>query len=208
MHARLWRSVVALVMLVVALVLVACGGDDADATETPETAVAPTATMLGAVGTPAAEGDLDLAFIDSMIPHHEGAVEMARLALEQAEHQEIKDLATAIISAQQREIDEMRAWRDAWFPGAPASGGMPGMAGMPGMLMSHEDMHMLETAEPFDEAFIDMMIVHHQAAIAMAERLLETTERPELTTLAQAIITAQRAEIEQMERWRAEWYGR
>jgi uncharacterized protein (DUF305 family) len=57
----------------------------------------------------------DQAFLSEMIVHHEGAVEMARLALTNAKHQEIKDLATAIIAAQNKEIDQMKAWQTAWY---------------------------------------------------------------------------------------------
>lgn len=48
--------------------------------------------------------DVDATFADAMIPHHEGAIAMAKLADERAQHEEIKDLSTAIISAQEREI--------------------------------------------------------------------------------------------------------
>ncbi len=59
--------------------------------------------------------DFDNAFITEMIVHHQGAVEMARLALTNAKHQEIKDLANAIITAQNKEIADMRAWQKAWY---------------------------------------------------------------------------------------------
>jgi uncharacterized protein (DUF305 family) len=59
----------------------------------------------------------DQAFLYEMIVHHEGAVEMARLALTNAKHQEIKDLATAIIAAQNKEIDQMKVWQTAWYTG-------------------------------------------------------------------------------------------
>lgn len=59
----------------------------------------------------------DLAFIDAMIPHHETAIAAAQLAQEQAIHQEIRDLATQIIEAQQQEIDQLRTWRQEWYPG-------------------------------------------------------------------------------------------
>jgi uncharacterized protein (DUF305 family) len=77
----------------------------------------------------------DRAFIDAMIPHHQSAIDAAQLAQARAVHQEIKDLARAIISAQQSEIDQMQAWRLAWYgaavgptvlPDAPMN--MPGMA--------------------------------------------------------------------------------
>ncbi len=53
----------------------------------------------------------DQAFLSEMIVHHQGAVEMAQLALANAKHQEIKDLANAIITAQNNEIMEMKAWQ-------------------------------------------------------------------------------------------------
>lgn len=59
--------------------------------------------------------DFDEAFISEMIIHHQGAVEMAELALTNAKHQEIKDLANAIISAQNQEIQDMQSWKDAWY---------------------------------------------------------------------------------------------
>lgn len=58
----------------------------------------------------------------------------------------------------------------------------------------------------FDLMFIDMMTPHHEGAIAMSEVALERAEHPELSTLAQQIIDSQRAEIEQMQAWREEWY--
>lgn len=59
---------------------------------------------------------------------------------------------------------------------------------------------------PFDAAFIDGMIVHHEGAVAMAQQVLAESERPELLQMAEAIITAQQGEIAQMQTWRAEWY--
>lgn len=57
----------------------------------------------------------DQAFLSEMIIHHEGAVEMAQLALTNAKHQEIKDLAKAIIAAQNKEIGDMQSWAKAWY---------------------------------------------------------------------------------------------
>lgn len=57
----------------------------------------------------------DQEFLAEMIVHHQGAIDMAKLALTNAKHQEIKDLAQAIISAQTKEIGEMKAWQKAWY---------------------------------------------------------------------------------------------
>ena len=59
--------------------------------------------------------DFDKAFLSGMITHHQGAVEMAEAALKDAKHQEIKDLAKNIISAQNTEIKEMQDWQKAWY---------------------------------------------------------------------------------------------
>ncbi len=56
----------------------------------------------------------DQAFIEAMIEHHEGAIEMAELALISAEHDEIKELSRAIIDAQTSEIIDMRDWARQW----------------------------------------------------------------------------------------------
>ncbi len=59
--------------------------------------------------------EFDQAFLKEMIVHHEGAVRMAEAALKSAKHQEIKDLAQDIISAQNTEIGRMQAWQKSWY---------------------------------------------------------------------------------------------
>lgn len=56
----------------------------------------------------------DRAFISMMIPHHQGAIDMAQLALRFSKHEEIRKMARDILSAQQREIDQMKTWEKAW----------------------------------------------------------------------------------------------
>lgn len=58
--------------------------------------------------------EYDAAFIEGMIAHHEGAVEMAKLSAENAKHEEIKTLSENIISAQEKEIAEMKQWQKDW----------------------------------------------------------------------------------------------
>ena len=68
------------------------------------------------VGLVGKTGDaFDQAFLSEMIVHHQGAVQMAQLALTNAKHQEIKDLAKGIIEAQNKEIGEMQGWEKAWY---------------------------------------------------------------------------------------------
>jgi len=153
-------------------------------------------------GTPGTSTDMDLMFLDGMVPHHQSAIEMAEIALEEGEQEEIRTLAQEIITSQESEIEQMTAWRNEWFPDAP----MVDMSDsdMAGMNMSESDMQMLRDADSFDKTFLEMMIPHHQSAIMMAEDVLTTTERPEIMQLAEEIIAAQEAEIEQMQEWLAE----
>lgn len=69
--------------------------------------------MSGDLG--AADDQFDLRFINMMIPHHEGAVEMANQASENSDRPEIKTLAQDIVASQQQEIDEMTQWRKDWY---------------------------------------------------------------------------------------------
>jgi len=141
----------------------------------------------------------DAQFIDSMIEHHQGAIAMAQQALEQAEHPELKQMAEDIIAAQNQEIEQMTAWRQAWYQDLAPTGGM-GM-GMGEMEISSDE------SKPFDQRFIEAMISHHQGAIDMAKMALDMAEHQEIKTLADAIIAAQQAEIEQMQGWLQEWFG-
>jgi len=57
----------------------------------------------------------DKAFIDAMVPHHQGAIEMAQVALKNAEHEEIKELSRNIVSTQQAEIEELKSIKQEEF---------------------------------------------------------------------------------------------
>lgn len=155
---------------------------------------------------------IDRHFIEQMIPHHEGAIAMANLALQKAKRPEIKTLATAIIEAQTAEIQSMNGWYQNWFGDAVSkvSTGMMGggMMSQSGMHMGgQEDMTSLENAPDFDKAFIEEMIPHHQLAIMMANMLQSGTNRPEMLQLAKNIISSQAKEIELMQGWYTNWYN-
>lgn len=62
-----------------------------------------------------ADAEFDLRFMNAMIIHHEGAVEMAKDALNKSKRPEIKQLANEIVASQQKEIDQMKQWRQVWY---------------------------------------------------------------------------------------------
>lgn len=69
--------------------------------------------------------DFDKVFIDMMIPHHQGAIRMAYIALDETEDEELTNLATAIVDAQSREIRDMNSWRERWYGSESPAGGVP-----------------------------------------------------------------------------------
>jgi len=149
----------------------------------------------------------DRNFIANMIAHHQGAVDMAELALKNAKHQELKDMANNIISAQEKEISDMTAWQKDWgYPSTSADnmmdhgamGMMDEMAGMTAELNG-------KTGDDFDKAFIEQMIMHHQSAIDMAAPGEANAEHQEVKDLTKAIVSAQTKEIQQMKQWQTEW---
>ncbi len=204
-------------MAVLVVTLAGCGTNQSAGAPAPTSAAGPTAmaAMGAATAAPTAPAGMDhgamqptavagtapydAQFIDSMIMHHQGAIDMANQALKEAEKPEIKTLAENIVKAQQSEIAQMQDWRKAWYPDLAPTGGM-------NMAMG-EMMIGTDANKPFDQRFIEAMISHHQGAIGMAEMALEQSEHEEIRTLAEAIIAAQNAEIEQMQGWLAEWYG-
>jgi uncharacterized protein (DUF305 family) len=146
----------------------------------------------------------DERFIDAMVPHHQGAISMARVALENAEHEEIVQLSENIVSTQRAEIEELKSIKKEEFGTSrvPMEMSPQQMRGM-GVMMDPQE---LANREPFDKAFIDAMIPHHQSAIEMAEVASEKSKNPQIRELAENIVSAQQTEIEQMKQWREQWY--
>jgi uncharacterized protein (DUF305 family) len=162
-----------------------------------------------------ADANFDLRFIDAMIPHHQGAVEMAKEAQVKSKRPEIKKLADNIIKSQNQEITQMKQWRQAWYPKAgdkpmaynSQMGHMMEMSSdqMQTMMMSQD----LGAADAeFDLRFINAMIPHHEGAVTMAKDALSKSKRPEIKKLAQEIAKAQEIEIKEMQQWRKAWYNK
>ena len=129
---------------------------------------------------------------------------MAEVALERSEREEILGLSRDIVRTQEAEIEELKDIKEQEFGRSEIPGNM-GEDGMRGMGMM-ADPQQLAQADPFDKAFIDNMIPHHESAIDMANVVLEESENGRLRQLARDIVEAQKREIAQMERWRKEWY--
>jgi uncharacterized protein (DUF305 family) len=144
---------------------------------------------------------------------------MAKMARMHGEHAQIRTLAGKIITAQNREIRTLTTIAKSLgvSPAKMPANGHMSMQMMRdlhtlGVSMSQSGMTMnmsdLDGAKPFDRKFIDMMIPHHQGAIRMARAELAKGKNAKLRSIARGIITAQAAEIRQMNSWRKAWYGK
>lgn len=140
----------------------------------------------------------DVTFAQQMIPHHAQAVAMTDLAATRAVTPQVRDLAGRIARGQGPEIEQMNTMLDTWGAPRPQTGSMSSMA-MTGM-MSDQQMDELAAAggPAFDQTFLTMMTAHHQGAVTMAQAELGSGQNPQAKQLAQAIITAQQAELVEM----------
>jgi uncharacterized protein (DUF305 family) len=220
MNTDWWARSCWMSLLSAGLVLGA-GVAQADAPATPQTG---RGMGQGAMGLQ----PVDQRFIVMMIPHHDGAIAMAELALTRAKRPQIRTLAEQIKTSQTAENVQMRLWYRQWFgadvpawsggggrgygmgPGRGMGMGM-GMGrsmglggGMPGMGTSLEA---LRSASDFDRAFIEQMIPHHRMGVMMASHAQWNTQHQELRDLQAVMVKVQSQEIAQMEEWYRQWYG-
>ena len=183
---------------------------------TPQAAVPPGGGMGAGPMGPGRMGSqsMDQHFIVMMIPHHDGAIAMADLALTRAKRPEIKELARSIRASQAQENAQMRTWYRQWFGGdvpTMTRGGGMGMGGgmgcCSGMGMVGTSLAALKNAADFDRAFIEQMLPHHRMGVMMASMAQNNSQHPQLKAMQQAMVKAQSQEIEQMTEWYRRWFG-
>jgi uncharacterized protein (DUF305 family) len=178
-----------------------CGSDDSGSTSGMDHGQSQTSTS-GATATQAEHNDQDIEFAQMMIPHHQQAIDMAKMAAEKASDPKVKDLASRVEGAQDPEIQQMTDLLESW--GASTETSTPGMdhGDMSGEgMMTDEEMQQLEqaTGVDFDQMWLQMMIKHHQGAVSMAKTEVEQGSNADAKALAQQIIDAQEAEITEMQ---------
>jgi uncharacterized protein (DUF305 family) len=193
MRRRLTASAAAVAL---AITLAACSSSN-DAGQTP-------GSDQGTQSTAATHNDADTQFAQLMIIHHQGAIEMADVAIARAASPEVKALAQRIQAAQGPEIDLMTGWLNAWNEETSHDMGMDhmDMGGMDtdGMSQSEvmDELDGLDGTE-FDRSFLERMVAHHRGAIEMSEQEKAEGLNPDALALAGTIIDAQTAEITEMQ---------
>ncbi len=124
-------------------------------------------------------------FLVNMLPHHQEAIDTAKILVAKTENKELKKIAESIISGQSTEVATMKKWLTSWYPNNTVKTEyMPMMRNLTKL-----------SAHDLDDTFMEDMIKHHEGAIHMAEEVLDVTQRPEIVKMAKDIISTQNIEI-------------
>ena len=153
---------------------------------------------MGGAGMPAAVAS-EFDYLAGMIPHHEEAIAAARILQRDTERQEVRAFAAAIIETQSAEVDQMKSWLAAWYPGRDIRVVyQPMMRDLAGL-----------TGNTLDRAFLSDMIPHHMVAVMMSQQFVmrNLAEHADVVPFAENIRDTQHAEIQMMSRWLRAWFG-
>jgi uncharacterized protein (DUF305 family) len=155
--------------------------------------------MTGMAGMADVSVSDEFGYLTMMIPHHEEAIASARVLQAGTDRPEMRAFAQSIIDTQSREVNQMRAWLAAWYPGRDTSVDYtPMMRDLTGL-----------RGDALDRVFLRDMIPHHMAAVMMSQQLLtrDLAVHADLEPFARNIRDTQRAEIMQMHGWLGDWFG-
>lgn len=193
-----------------ALALSGCTADTPSGPVASESAQPTTVATTAATGEPtttaigepiaAEHNDADVLFAQKMIPHHKQAVDMSETLLAKADiPADVRDFAQKVIDAQGPEIARMEQMLQTWQQPLPTSDS-PGRGHGSGGMMSQDDLHLLAGAQGTEAArlYLEQMTTHHQGAVDMAREEVSAGRNPQTISLAEAVISAQEAEIQQM----------
>jgi uncharacterized protein (DUF305 family) len=144
-------------------------------------------------------GDFDLDFANTMIVHHQAAIDMSEVEIVKGTDEKIKTMARNIIEAQKAEIKQMQQFvRKYKIPKVKMQMSERLDAAMKTMKEKMNGMKMTGNA---DKDFVIMMIPHHESAVVMAQDELVHGKQPELKKMAQKMIADQRREINELQLW-------
>lgn len=140
----------------------------------------------------------EIRFMENMIDHHQGGIEMSRLCVEKAVHAELRQICQSIIAAQSSEIQLMQSWLGSWY----------GEAHTP--RSSNAGMNKLErlSGAAFEIQYMEMISDHHAEALKDSTDCLLRAYHKDLRDLCERMINAQAHEINVFRTWLCQWYAR
>jgi len=171
--------------------------------------------LLGRGSAAPRDDGADAGFARDMQTHHLQAVELSLILRDKTPDADLRQLTYDIVTGQQHQAGQMYGWLAAWgLPQTPSQAPMVWMNG-PGHAHGADEAANLEAmglatpaeleqlraaeGEEAERLFLTLMIEHHRGGVAMADAALAHAERPEVRTLAEAVASAQTAEIALLE---------
>jgi uncharacterized protein (DUF305 family) len=171
--------------------LAGCGSKP---TPRPASTPPPPAASSAAPNPQQQHNQADVVFLQNMIPHHAQAIAMSQAAGNQATSPQVKNLATRIETEQTPQAQQMSDLLTAWGTPTSATASVGTAAGL-----GHGQTVVTMSGATFDRMFLQVMIDHHQDAVTMSQTELAQGNNPATRNLAQQIISAQQAEISEMQ---------
>lgn len=141
----------------------------------------------------AADRLVDLRYVNAMIAHHRGAMLLAKQA-EQSQRPDIQQLAAAIQKDEPKAIDELYAWKRAWYRDTRG-------------VRDPVPAHMGAYDEKLDLRFLNALIAHHEAGILMTKEIRTKSSRVEVLNNADAVENFLKTTLVMLKDWRKAWYN-
>ncbi len=138
------------------------------------------------------DAPFDAQFLDQMTVHHEGAIMSTQAMIADSDQPELRELADDILTSQQEQVTQMQSWRNQWYPDLEPTTAMMGVSMMGDSMMGDS---MMGGGADTERMYLQMMIVHHQLAVDMAERAQSDAVHPQLQDLA---VTIEKEQAEQI----------
>lgn len=165
----------------------------------PSSMPANTGAGIGTMRMPGMPLESEFDYLTEMIPHHEEAIATATVLQQGTQRPEMRSFARSIIETQTAEVQQMKRFLAARYPGRDTYADYaPMMRDLTGL-----------RADALDRAFLEDMIPHHMMAVMMSQRLLMAglADYDEIIPFARNIRDVQQSEIRMMAGWLKAWFG-
>ncbi|CND86054.1 lipoprotein [Mycobacterium tuberculosis] len=185
------RRAIALVALAAALPLAACSS-----------APARTEAASAASSAPAAAyNDQDVLFLQMMVTHHEQGLEMAGLAADRAEREQVRTLAAAVKATEAEELKLIKSWLGTWSkPATSEEAAQTHLHHGAAPATGAKELNALRKAKGagFEPAFLNLFIGHQGSAVEMAQTEQSKGASPDAKAFAGRVVESRTGEIRQM----------
>lgn len=148
--------------------------------------------------------EFEKSYLEQMIQHHRSGIEMAKSVAEHTKRAELRQFADKMIAMQEQEIGQMTKWLTDWYQTSPKEVANEKAAKE---MKMHMSMLTGKKDADFDKAFLQMMPMHHHAAVEMSEQAEKKATHAELKEFAAKMAKDQQNEIQQMKSWAQSWFG-